>query len=99
MGGVILAQDTRLKRKVAIKVLAPALTHDERGLRRFEQEARAASALNHPNILTIFEFGHEGETHFLAAEYVERETLRQKPARGRLELRLPPISPPRSRRR
>ncbi len=85
MGEVYLAQDTRLKRKVAIKVLAPALTHDERGLRRFEQEARAASALNHPNILTIFEFGHEAETHFLAAEYVEGATLRQKLARGRLE--------------
>lgn len=85
MGEVYLAQDTQLKRKVAIKVLSPAMTHDERGLRRFEQEARAASALNHPNILTIFEFGRDQGTHFIAAEYVEGETLRQKLASGRLE--------------
>lgn len=85
MGEVYLAEDTRLKRKVAIKVLARGLTHDEHGLRRFEQEARAASALNHPNILTIFEFGHEAGIHFIAAEYVEGETLRQKLANGGLE--------------
>jgi len=86
MGEVFLAQDTRLRRKVAIKVLAPSLTHDERGLRRFEQEARAASALNHPNILTIFEFGQEQGIYFIATEYAEGETLRQRLSRGPLDL-------------
>src|SRR5215469_7700930 len=85
MGEVYLAQDTRLKRKVAIKVLAPSLTHDAQGLRRFEQEALAASALNHPNILTIFEFGQEQGIHFIVTEYVEGETLRKKLANGELE--------------
>jgi serine/threonine-protein kinase len=85
MGEVYLAQDTRLRRKVAIKVLAPSLTHDAQGLRRFEQEALAASALNHPNILTIFEFGQEQEIHFIVTEYVEGETLRKKLANGKLE--------------
>jgi serine/threonine-protein kinase len=85
MGEVYLARDTRLKRKVAIKVLAPSLTHDERGLRRFEQEALAASALNHPNILTIFEFGQEQGIHFIITEYVEGETLRKKLANGKLD--------------
>ena len=86
MGDVYLAHDTRLKRKVAIKVLKPTLVHDERGLRRFEQEALAASALNHPNILTIFEFGNEQGTHFIAAEFVDGETLRQKLAQGPLPM-------------
>ena len=86
MGEVYLAQDTRLKRKVAIKLLKPAMSDDERGLRRFEQEALAASALNHPNILTIFEFGNEQGTRYIAAEYVDGETLRRKLANGKLEL-------------
>ncbi len=85
MGEVYLAHDPTLKRKVAIKVLKPSLVHDERGLRRFQQEALAASALNHPNILTIFEFGNDGGIHFIAAEYVEGDTLRQKLAQGPLE--------------
>jgi eukaryotic-like serine/threonine-protein kinase len=85
MGEVYLAHDTRLKRKVAIKVLKPSLVHDERGLRRFQQEALAASALNHPNILTIFEFGNDQGIHFIAAEYVEGDTLRQKLSQGPLE--------------
>ena len=86
MGEVYLAEDMRLKRKVALKMLAPELVGDERGLRRFEQEAHAASALNHPNILTIYEFGQADELHFIASEYVEGVTLRQKIASGRLEL-------------
>ncbi len=86
MGEVYLAQDTRLRRKVAIKMLAPELTGDQRGLRRFEQEAHAASALNHPNILTIYEFGQADGLHFIVSEFVEGVTLRQKMSGGRLEL-------------
>ncbi len=86
MGQVYLARDTVLKRKVAIKVLAPALARDQRGLRRFEQEARAASALNHPNILTIYEFGQVNGLQFIASEFVEGLTLRQKLAEGSLSL-------------
>jgi TolB-like protein len=88
MGEVYLAQDTRLRRKVAIKLLSPELTGDQRGLRRFEQEALAASALNHPNILTIYEFGQAEGIHFIVCEYVEGLTLRQKMSEGRLDLRL-----------
>jgi len=84
MGQVYLAQDAMLGRKVALKVLAPALANDERGLRRFEKEARAASALNHPNILTIHEFGQSNRVHFIASEYVDGPTLRQMLAGGGL---------------
>src|SRR5579864_4115559 len=86
MGEVYLAEDTRLKRKVAIKMLAPNLVLDERGLRRFEQEARAASALNHPNILTIHEFGQADGLRFIASEFIDGMTLRQRLLSGRLEL-------------
>jgi tRNA A-37 threonylcarbamoyl transferase component Bud32 len=86
VGEVYLAEDMRLRRKVAIKVLAPELTRDERGLRRFEQEAHAASALNHPSILTIHEFGQADGLHFIASEFIEGETLRQCLSNGRLEL-------------
>ncbi len=86
MGEVYLAEDTRLKRKVALKLLPPELTGDERGLHRFEQEAQAASALNHPNILTIYEFGQSEGLHFIASEFVEGVTLRQKLASSRLEI-------------
>ena len=86
MGEVYLAEDKRLRRKVALKMLAPELTRDERGLRRFEHEAHAASALNHPNILTIHEFGQADGMHFIASEFIEGVTLRQRLANGRLEL-------------
>ena len=86
MGEVYLGEDLQLKRKVALKMIAPELTHDERGLRRFEQEAHAASALNHPNILTIYEFGQANGLHFIASEFIEGATLREKMANGRLEL-------------
>jgi serine/threonine protein kinase len=86
MGEVYLAQDTRLKRKVALKVLPEIIAQDKDRLRRFEQEAFAASALNHPNILTIYEFGVEGETHYLATEYVTGETVRAHLQRGPLPL-------------
>jgi serine/threonine protein kinase len=87
MGQVYVAEDSRLKRRVALKVLAPDLTRDQRALRRFEHEAQAASALNHPNILTIFEFGEINGLHFIASELVEGQTLRQKLRTGRLDVR------------
>jgi len=76
MGEVYLAQDTRLGRKVALKLLPSFFTKDEQRLRRFQQEARAASALNHPNIITMFDFGQVDSIHFMATEYVEGHTLR-----------------------
>jgi eukaryotic-like serine/threonine-protein kinase len=85
MGEVYLARDAKLRRKVAIKILTPSLINDERGLRRFEQEALAASALNHPNILTIFEFGQAESLYFIVSEYVDGQTLRHKLAGGPLE--------------
>jgi serine/threonine protein kinase/tetratricopeptide (TPR) repeat protein len=87
MGEVYLARDTQLKRNVALKLLAPELTRDERGLRRFEQEAQAASALNHPNILTVYEFGEVDGMHYIATEFIDGETLRKHIKRGRIENR------------
>jgi serine/threonine-protein kinase len=77
MGEVHLAYDTRLGRKVALKLLPAEFTDHKDRLRRFEQEARAASALNHPNIITIYEIGQIDATHFIAAEFVEGQTLRR----------------------
>lgn len=76
MGEVYLAEDIRLGRKVALKLLPPELTNDEQRVLRFQQEARTASALNHPNILTIFDIGEVESTHFIATEFVKGETLR-----------------------
>lgn len=78
MGEVFLAEDTQLRRKVALKILPANIASEKERLHRFEQEAYAASALNHPNILTIHEFGAAEGTHFLATEYVDGETLREK---------------------
>ena len=75
MGEVYLAEDKRLGRKVALKRLPSTFVKDDDRLRRFEQEARAASALNHPNIITIFEISQSGASHVIATEYVEGETL------------------------
>ena len=86
MGEVFLAQDTSLGRKVALKLLRSEFTTNEDRLRRFRQEARAASALNHPSILTIHEIGQEGSLQFMATEYVEGETLRQHIASARMIL-------------
>jgi len=86
MGEVYVATDTILGRRVALKILARDLTRDESILARFRQEAQAASALNHPNIVTIFEFGQADGLHYIASEYVEGSTLREILAKGRLEL-------------
>jgi serine/threonine-protein kinase len=77
MGEVYLAYDTRLRRKVALKFLPGYFTSDRTRVCRLEQEARAASALNHPNILTVYEIGESAGTQFIAAEFVEGRTLRQ----------------------
>ena len=86
MGEVYLAEDTRLRRKVALKMIVPELASDNRGLQRFEQEAHAASALNHPNILTIYEFGQANGLHFIASEFIEGQTLRSMTLTGKLGL-------------
>src|SRR4030095_16626442 len=77
MGVVYKARDTRLERLVAIKILPPELTASEERKRRFVQEARAASALNHPNIITIHDINREGNADFIVMEYVEGATLDQ----------------------
>ncbi|HET9532661.1 MAG TPA: protein kinase, partial [Blastocatellia bacterium] len=86
MGEVYLADDSRLGRKVAIKLLPAAFSNDKDRLRRFVQEARAASALNHPNIITIHEVGQAAAAHYIVTEYIEGETLREQIRRGRLSL-------------
>ena len=78
MGEVFLAEDTRLKRKVALKLLPAQFTSDPDRVRRFEQEARAASALNHPNIITLFDLGRAGEVYFMATEFIDGQTLRER---------------------
>jgi serine/threonine protein kinase/formylglycine-generating enzyme required for sulfatase activity len=86
MGVVYLAQDKRLGRKVALKILPSYFSRDQLRVRRFEQEARAASALNHPNILMIFDIGQVETIPFIATEYIEGETLRSRLARGNLAI-------------
>lgn len=82
MGEVYLAHDGQLQRPVALKVLSAAVRTDEDLRKRLEYEARAASALNHPNILTVYDVGQIGEEHFIATEYVDGVTLRQRMSRG-----------------
>lgn len=87
MGEVYLAEDTRHHdRKVALKLLPPDLTKDETRLRRFRQEARAILALNHPNILTIYEIGEEEQNYFIATEFIDGVTLRTHLARNHMEI-------------
>jgi TolB-like protein/Tfp pilus assembly protein PilF len=84
MGEVYRARDTRLGRHVAVKVLPAGVSADKDRLRRFEQEARAASALNHPNILTIHDVGTEDAAPYVVSELLEGETLRDRMGRGSL---------------
>src|SRR6188508_85529 len=86
MGEVYLAQDEQLQRSAALKVLPSDLLQSKDRLRRFQREARVVSALNHPNILTIFEFGAENDIQFLASEFVKGVTLRARLEQGRLAL-------------
>jgi serine/threonine-protein kinase len=86
MGEIYLAEDQRLRRKVALKLLPARFTQDAERVRRFEQEARAASALNHPNILTIHEMGEVDERHYLVTEFIDGQTVRQKMKHAGLEL-------------
>ena len=86
MGEVYLAHDTRLGRKIALKLVSASFTKDDERVRRFRQEASAASALNHPNILTIHEVGQTDSAHFMATEFIEGETLRERLRRGPMNL-------------
>ena len=82
MGEVYRARDGRLGRDVAVKVLPAAVSSDSDRLKRFEKEARSASALNHPNIVTIHDIGESGETSYIAMELVDGQTLRELLAEG-----------------
>src|SRR3989449_5900403 len=86
MGEVYLAHDEKLDRKIALKLLPSHFTANEERLRRFQQEARAASALNHPNIITIHELVEIDGQQFIATEFVDGETLRQRMRHGPLSL-------------
>ncbi|HXE14513.1 MAG TPA: protein kinase [Bryobacteraceae bacterium] len=85
MGEVYLARDTRLDRKVALKVLPAPFARDAHRIARFLREAKAASALNHPNIITIYDIGEVGDTWFIIAEFIEGITLRERLAAARME--------------
>src|SRR5258705_4931653 len=86
MGEVYLAEDTKLGRKIALKLLSEEYIADKDRLHRFEQEACAASALNHPNILTIYEVGIDDGRHFIATEFIDGITLRRKMTDSQLEI-------------
>jgi eukaryotic-like serine/threonine-protein kinase len=93
MGEVYRARDTRLEREVALKVLPVQFAEDRGRVKRFEKEARSASALNHPNIVTIFDIGSEESTYFIAMERVEGKTLREMLGAGPVQIkRLLPIA-------
>ena len=84
MGEVYLATDMTAGRKAALKLLPMRFTGDAERLKRFQQEAHAVVALNHPNILTVYEIGEDHSTHYIASELIEGETLRQRLLRGRM---------------
>ena len=85
MGEVYLATDMTAGRKAALKLLPMRFTGDVDRLKRFQQEAHAVVALNHPNILTVYEIGEDHSTHYIASELIEGQTLRQRLLRGRIE--------------
>src|SRR5512143_2674212 len=87
MGEVYRARDPRLKRDVALKVLPPEVASDAGRLRRFEQEARAAGALNHPNVLTVYDIGSQEGVSYIVSELLEGETLRGRLEEGALPIR------------
>ena len=78
MGEVYLAEDSKLHRKVALKVLPADVASNRDRMDRFVQEAKAASALNHPNIITIYEIDEQDSRHFIVTEFIEGETLRER---------------------
>lgn len=86
MGEVYRARDSRLKRNVAIKILPEVWTQDHSAVDRFIREAHVVSALNHPNIITIYDIGQQGDIHYMATELVDGETLRQRMKSARLQL-------------
>jgi serine/threonine protein kinase len=86
MGEVYLATDVKAGRRAALKLLPMHFTGDAERLKRFQQEARAVVALNHPNILTIYEIGEDHSTYYIASELIEGETLRDRLARGPMQL-------------
>src|SRR5712691_1801243 len=86
MGEVYLAEDTRLHRKIALKILPADLASNQDRMRRFDQEAMAAASLNHPHIAHIYEIGESEGVHFIAMEYVDGETLREKIHRDKAPL-------------
>lgn len=87
MGVVYLAEDSHLRRKVALKVLSPHLAADRQALERFEREARAASALNHPNVPVVYEAAEIDGQHYIATEFVQGATLSELISRGRIDWR------------
>ncbi len=87
MGEVFRARDERLGRDVALKLIRPASSNNPDHLRRFEQEARAAAALNHPNILAIYDVGFEGTTPYIVSELLEGKNLRQRLSEGTIPVR------------
>ena len=86
MGDVYLAQDTRLNRKVALKILSEEFASRQQRMQRFVQEAQSASALNHPNIITIYEIDQADDVHFISTEFIEGETLRERLKNVRMRL-------------
>src|SRR5215210_4134656 len=86
MGEVYRGRDTRLGRDVALKVISPTLVGNESSRHRFDREARAASALNHPAIVTVYDVGETGGVSWIAMEWVEGRTLRQALDEGRLSV-------------
>src|SRR5438128_10959377 len=87
MGEVYLAEDVQLRRRVALKILPAEIAANQDRMRRFVQEAQAAAALNHPNIAHIYEIGEHDGLNFIAMEYVEGDTLREKIHREHAPLR------------